>query len=58
MSVKEARKTIAKAFAEDPDFRRSYVDNVAMLLHDRHNIVEYEARNKAADDVIRLIFES
>ena len=58
VTVKQARQVMAKAFAADPDFRRAYVDNVAMLLHDRHGIKNYEKRNAAGDDIVRLIFES
>jgi hypothetical protein len=56
MEIKEARETIRDAFEEDPDFRRSYRDNIAMLLHDRHGITEINARNKAADDILKLVF--
>jgi len=62
MTVADARKTIADAFAADGSgpgsFRDGYVSNVAMLLHDRYGITDYETRNKAADDIIHLIFES
>ena len=58
MSIQEARETIRKSFENDPDFRRGYQDNIAMLLHDRHGITEYDARNAAADDILKLIFES
>ncbi len=56
--IRLARQAIAQAFAADPDFRRCYVDNVAMLLHDHYGITDYETRNKAGDDIVRLIFES
>ena len=56
MSIQEAREIIRQAFEDDPDFRRGYQDNIAMLLHDRHGITEYDARNKAANDIIKLIF--
>ncbi len=58
MTVKQARKTMNDAFKKDPQFRQGYVDNVAMLLYDRHGIKDYKKRNKAADEIIRLIFES
>ncbi len=58
ITVKQARKAIADAFAADPDFRNGYVANIAMLLHDRYGIRNYEKRNKAGDDIVRLIFES
>ncbi len=58
MTIKQARETIAKAFVADPNFREAYVSNVAMLLHDHYGITNYEMRNKAGDDIIRLVFES
>jgi len=58
MSIKEARDSIAAAFKADPDFRRTYVDNIAMLLHDRYGIIDIDTRNQAGDDIVRLVFES
>lgn len=57
-SVAGARQTIADAFKDDPNFRETYVANVAMLLHDRYGITDHETRNKAGDDIVRLIFET
>ena len=34
ISIKEARQTIRESFKNDPDFKRTYVDNVAVLLYD------------------------
>ena len=56
--IRLARQTIAQAFAADPDFRRSYVDNIAMLLHVHYGITDHEIRNRAGDDIVRLVFES
>ncbi len=58
MTIEKARKTIADAFIADPFFRETYVANVAMLLSDRYGITDHETRNKAGDDIVRLIFES
>ena len=58
MTIAEARKEIADAFAADPDFRDGYVANVAMLLHDHFGITGFEDRNKAGDMIVKLIFES
>ena len=57
-TIAEARATFAEAFELDPDFRRVYRDNIAMLLHDRHGITGQKERNAAADDIISLVFES
>jgi hypothetical protein len=56
MTVREARSTIARAFKEDPDFRRAYVDNIAMLFHDSGLIRDYNTRNRLASDVLDLLF--
>ncbi len=58
MTIKQARKTMADAFAADPGFRDGYVANVAMLLSDHYGITDPETRNKAGDDIVRLIFET
>lgn len=54
--IKKARKTMRTAFDEDPDFKMSYIANIAMLLHDHHGITNYEKRNAAAEDILKLIF--
>jgi len=59
MTIKKARETMAKAFKDDPDFRRVYVDNVACLLMDRVAGFKRnkEKRDIIADAIIKLIFE-
>lgn len=52
-----ARKTMADAFEADPSFREGYVANIAMLLYDRHGIRDFEERNKAASEILDLIFK-
>ncbi len=56
MTVKDARKTMKAAFTADPDFKHAYVANVAMLLSDRHGITNHVKRDKAAEEIIDLIF--
>jgi hypothetical protein len=51
-----ARRTMSEALRNDESLRRSYVDNIAMMLHESHGIVDYDQRNKAANDVLNLIF--
>lgn len=51
-----ARKKMCQAFQEDEDFRRSYVDNIAMLLYDKYDMLNYEKRTQAAEDIMNLIF--
>ena len=61
MKIKKARKVIRKAFKNDPDFKRVYVDNVAMYLYDNapHSIQllkEKKNRDELATGIIDLIF--
>ena len=60
--IANARKTISKAFEDDPDFRRVYEANIAMNLKDRledwtGGDVPVEFCNTIADGLIKLIFE-
>lgn len=54
--IVEARRTMREAFDADPDFFETYVANVAMLLHDRWDITDHDDRNRAAREVLDLIF--
>lgn len=54
----KARSTIRQCFERDEDFRRTYRDNIAMLLFDRYGIRDHSTRNAAAEDIIDLIFSS
>lgn len=54
--IKDARETIWMAFEEDEHFKDGYISNIAMLLHDRYGITDYEERSRAAEDILRLIF--
>ena len=54
--IEKARETMRDAFEKDPDFKMGYVANIAMLLHDRHGITNYDKRNAAAEDILELIF--
>ena len=54
--IQNARRKLCQAFEDDEDFRNAYVSNIAMLLHDRYGIINYEERNKAAEDIMNLIF--
>ncbi len=59
MTVKQARKVIAKAFKDDPSFRRAYVDNVACFLMDHVPGFKKDSakREIIANAIIRLLFE-
>ena len=56
--IRQARKTFRAAFLDRSpgSLFGSYVANVAMLLHDRYGITDYETRNRAAEDVLDLLF--
>lgn len=53
---KRARKIMRKTFEKDGSLRCGYISNIAMLLHDKHGITNYEKRNRAASDILKLIF--
>ena len=67
MKIKKARKVIRKAFKEDTEFKRTYVDNVAMHLYDTFVDVDDVSgktdvimslktdRDKLAEEIIDLI---
>jgi predicted hydrolase (HD superfamily) len=54
--IENARRILCREFNEDEEFRQSYIDNIAMLLHDKYGIINYEERNNAAEDIMNLIF--
>ncbi len=65
--IKNARRVMKDAFAEDPDFRHGYQANIAMAIYDKLEFSPYaisrkpvylEKCNEAADSIIKLIFES
>jgi hypothetical protein len=58
INVKKARQIIQKAFQDDPDFRRVYVDNIACLIMD--SVPNYQddkpGRDALAGAILDLIF--
>jgi predicted butyrate kinase (DUF1464 family) len=62
MKIKKARKTMRKVFEKDPEFKATYIANVAMHLYDHipslKNDMNLEFRNKLAEEVIDLIFQN
>jgi transcriptional regulator NrdR family protein len=57
--IRKARKTMAKAFQKDPDFKQGYIDNVACLIMDRIPGFKKDKvkRELIARDILSLIFE-
>ena len=53
-----ARQIFKDAFEEDEGFREAYSANIAMLLHDRYGITDHRTRNKAAIEIMEVIFEA
>lgn len=57
--IKKARRTIRKAFKKDPDFKKTYIANVAMYLHDECQGLDMTVktiRESSAEGIINLIF--
>jgi len=54
--IAKARETMRERFEQDKGFKQGYMANIAMLLHDRYGITDYDTRNKAAEDLLKLIF--
>ena len=57
MTVKKAREVITRAFKDDPDFRRVYVDNIACILMDNVPCLENDKtrRDDIADKILSHI---
>ena len=53
-----ARKIFKKEFEGNEDFRMGYQANIAILLYDRYGIIDMEERNRAANDIIDVIFNA
>ena len=58
--IRNARRVMKDAFAEDPDFRHSYQANIAMAIYDHLEFkpAYLDKCNETADSIIKLIFES
>ena len=57
--IKKAREVMRKAFEEDPDFKRTYIDNVAVYLFDNAfgmDMSHKPTRDPIAEGLIDLIF--
>lgn len=53
----EARKVMGENFSDDAGLLYGYVSNIAMLLHDRYGIKDFQERNKAALAIMNLVFD-
>ena len=57
-SIRLARSIFKKAFEKDQGFRIAYQSNVAAVLMDRYGMDDHEERNRAANDIMKVIFEA
>lgn len=53
---KDARSTMKRSFDSDDGLKIAYISNIAMLLHDKYDIKDFDLRNQAAEDILELIF--
>ena len=56
-SFSDARIVFGWHLRHDDGLRLTYEANIAMLLHDRFGITNFEARNKAAHAILNLMFD-
>ena len=54
--IKHARKMMKKEFKKNEDFHYGYIANVAMILHDKLNVIDTEKRNEIANIILYRIF--
>ena len=52
----QAREKMQKTFEEDPDFKHTYVSNIAMALQDQLG-TSHEDSNKVAEEIMYRIFK-
>ena len=55
--IAKARKVMHNALEKDEGFRQGYIANIAMLLYDKYGLIDAKLRNKAAEDILKLIFD-
>lgn len=56
--IQQAFAVIQSAFRSDPEFRQGYIDNVANFLFHHCDMRDFAERNKAADHLVQLLFET
>ena len=56
-NIQKARETLKQELEKDEELRWGYQSNIAMLLHDRYGIIDYNERNLAANDILKLVFD-
>jgi DNA-directed RNA polymerase subunit F len=56
-NIQNAKEVIKQELEKDEELRLTYQSNIAMLLHDRFDLTNFEERNEAANDILKLIFD-
>ena len=56
-NVQKARKMMKQELEKDEELRFAYQSNIAMLLHDKYGVPDFDKRNETANDILKLIFE-
>lgn len=57
-SIAAARKVMREAFKKDPDWKRTYIDNISMrIFYNQMGIDDKELRDKLSEQILDLVFE-
>ena len=59
--IRAARRVMREAFEADPDFKRTYIDNIAMFLHDEFvavdkTMLDKQKRDNTAERLLDVLF--
>ncbi len=56
--IKHVRAVMRESFEANPNFKRGYIDNVAMYLYDHESGIDIDksTRDRTAEGIIDLIF--
>lgn len=57
-SIAAARRIMREAFKKDPDWKRTYIDNISMrVFYDQMGVEDKELRDKLSEQILDLVFE-
>jgi len=54
-NIEKARKLFKEELEKDEELRWGYQSNIAMLLHDRFDLTNFEERNDVANAILKLM---
>ena len=57
-SIRLARSIFKNSFETDEGFRIAYQANIAVILLDRYGITDHATRNRAANEIMEVIFDA